>query len=279
MARRILVPLDGSDYSKVATKVAIDMVKKSDGIVVGLGVVDTEEINESAIGAGIGASYYAEHLKTFKKNKAIGKIKTFLDEFEDECNDAKVDYERYSKSGDPVDEIIDMGKTSDLIITGLRTFFHFETTPEPGDTLKELLESGVCPVLAVPSKFTKNNKKVLIAYDDTVSSSKAMKMYQRFHKSNPYAKKIYVINVNDNLEDANDVLEKVEKYFKSHEIKIEKVKRVGNAGEEILAFAKKEKVNSIVMGAYGEKGLSKLFFGHASRGVIEDGTIPVFVYH
>ena len=118
MARRILVPLDGSDYSKVATKVAIEMAKKSEGIVIGLGVVDTEEIDESAIGAGIGASYYAMHMKTFKKNKAIGKIKTFLDEFEDDCKDGNVKFERYSKSGDPVEKIIDMGKTSDIIITG-----------------------------------------------------------------------------------------------------------------------------------------------------------------
>jgi len=279
MARRILVPLDGSDYSKVATKAAIDMVKKTNGIVIGLGVVDTEEINESSIGAGIGASYYAEHLRTFKKNKAIGKIRTFLDEFEDECKSSKVDYERYSKSGDPVEEIIDMGKTADLIIAGLRTFFHFETTPESGDTLKELLESGVCPVLAVTSKFMENSNKVLIAYDGTVSSSKAMKMYQRFHKSNPYATKIYVLNVNEDLNEAGRLLERVEKYFKSHGIKIEKVKRAGKAGKEILDFAKSKKVSSIVMGAYGESGLSKMFFGHASKGVIEDESIPVFVYH
>ncbi len=279
MARRILVPLDGSDYSKVATKVAIDMVKKSDGIIIGLGVVDTEEINESAIGAGIGASYYAEHMKTYKKNKAIGKIKNFLDEFEDECKDAKVDFERYSKSGDPVEEIINMGKTSDLIIAGLRTFFHFETTPEAGDTLKELLESGVCPVIAVPKKEIKNNKKVLIAYDNTVSSSKAMKMFLRFYKTNPYAKKIYLLNVNEDLEQANKILDNAKKYFKSHKIKVELEKRAGKPGKEILKFAKEKKVNMIVMGAYGESGISKLFFGHASRGVIDNGSIPVFVYH
>ncbi len=279
MARRILVPLDGSDYSKVATKVAIDMVKKSHGVIIGLGVVDTEEIDESAIGAGIGASYYAEHMKTYKKNKAIGKIKNFLDEFEDECKDAKVDYERYSKSGDPVEEIINMGKTSDLIVSGLRTFFHFETTPEPGDTLKELLESGVCPIIAVPKKGIKNNKKAVIAYDNTISSAKSMKMFQRFYKTNPFAKKVYLLNVNDDLDEANKVLENAEKYFKTHKIKVELVKRAGKPGKEIIKFAKEKKVNLIVMGAYGENGISKLFFGHASKGVIDDGSIPVFVYH
>ena len=57
------------------------------------------------------------------------------------------------------------------------------------------------------------------------------------------------------------------------------MKRAGKPGKEILKFAKEKKVTTIVMGAYGENGISKLFFGHASRGVIEDGSIPVFVYH
>jgi len=279
MARRILVPLDGSDYSKAATKTAIDMAKKGDGIVIGLGVIDTDEINESTIGAGIGASYYAQHLKNYKKNKAIGKIKNFLDEFEDECEDARVACETYSKSGDPVEEIVEMGKTSDLIITGLRTFFHLNETPDPGDTLKDLLKSGVCPVLAVPENPVKNNKKVLIAYDHTVSSSNAMKMFQRFFKTNPYAKKIYILNVNDDLDRADEILEAAGNYFKSHKIKVELAKRAGNPGKEILIFAKENNVNLIVMGAYGENGISKLFFGHASRGVIDNGSIPVFVDH
>lgn len=279
MARRILVPLDGSDYSKVATRVAVRMAKKSKGIVIGLGVVDTEEIEESAIGAGIGSSYYAEHLRNFKKNEALGKIKNFLDEFEDECKKGKVKYERYSKSGDPVDEIVEFGKTSDLIIAGLRTFFHFETTPEPGDTLKELLESGVCPILAVPKTDFRNSGKILIAYDDSVSSAKAMKKYVQFVKSNPFTKKIYVINVNDDLDESNTILKSVEKYFSAYNLKVERITKVGNPGEEIVEFAKNNNIITVVMGAYGKNGLQKMFFGRTSKNIIDIGTIPVFVYH
>ncbi|MEN8154034.1 MAG: universal stress protein [Acidobacteriota bacterium] len=279
MVRRILVPLDGSDYSKVATRVAIRIAKKNKSVVIGLGVVDTEEIEESAIGAGIGSSYYAEHLQNFKKNEALGKIKNFLDEFEDECNKGKVSYERYSKSGDPVDEIIEFGKTSDLIVTGLRTFFHFETTPEPGDTLKELLESGVCPIFAVPEKNFRNSGKVLFAYDNSVSAAKAMKKYVQLIKSNPFVKKVYVLNVNDDLDESNTILNNVEKYFKSHKLKVEKVRKVGKPREEIVKFARDNNIITVVMGAYGNNGLQKMFFGRTSKNIIDEGTIPVFVYH
>ena len=90
MAKRILVPLDGSDYSRVATRFAVEMAKKNRGTVIGLGVVDVDEIEESAIGAGIGASYYAEQLEAFKLNHALGKVKSFLDDFEDVCKKNRV---------------------------------------------------------------------------------------------------------------------------------------------------------------------------------------------
>ncbi len=279
MARRVLVPLDGSDYSKVATRLAIDIVEDNGGTVVGLGVVDEEEIEESVIGAGIGASYYAEHLSDYKKNKALGKIKNFIEDFEEMCKDAKVKFESYTKSGDPVEEIIQLGKTSDLIITGTRTFFHFETTPEPGDTLQELLEASVCPILAVPQKLNNWKGDVLIAYDESIFAAKAMKMYVRYAKSYKKLKKIYVLNVNDDIDESNRILNSVQKYFDSHGLKIEKVSRVGKPRDEIIKFAKENNIRTIVMGAYGVKGISRLFFGHASRNVLEDGSIPMFVYH
>lgn len=279
MAKRVLVPLDGSDYSKVATRLAIDMVENNGGTVIGVGVVDVEDIDESVMGAGIGDSYYAERMSDHKKNKALGKIKNFLEEFQDKCKKANVNFESYTKSGDPVEEIIQLGKSSDLIITGIRTFFHFETTPEPGDTLQELLEASVCPILAVPVKFKKWKGDVLIAYDDSIFSAKAMKMYVRFEKSFSKLNKIFVLNVNDDIDESNQILKNVEKYFNSHNLKIEKVNRVGKPRNEIIKFAREHKIKTIVMGAYGKKGISRLFFGHASRNVIEDGTIPIFVFH
>ncbi len=279
MAQRVLVPLDGSDYSKIATRLAIKIAQENGCTVIGIGVVDVEEIEESVMGAGIGASYYAEHLSSHKKNKALGKINDFIEEFRDKCKEGKVRFETVSEAGDPVEEIIDLGKTSDLIITGTRTFFHFETTPEPGDTLQELLEASVCPILAVPSKLTKFSGDALISYDESISAAKAMKAYVRFLSSMKKNGKVYVINVNDDLDDSKRVLDKVEKYFNSHGIKIEKVTKAGKPRKEILEFAKNKGINTIVMGAYGQKGISRLFFGHASRNVIEDGTIPLFVYH
>ncbi len=279
MAIRVLVPLDGSDYSKVATDIAVKIVKKMGGVVVGLGVIDVDDIEDSVIGAGVGASYYAERLGEFKINDAIEKVKNFLNEFEKVCKDAKVNYEKYSKSGDPVEEIIEMGRTSDLIITGLRTFFHFETTPEPGETLQVLLKESVCPVFAVPRKLENLNKTALIAYDGTTHSAKAMKSFSRFAYASDIVDKVYLLNVNDDIEEANTLLNAAEKYLKTHEFEVEKIRKVGKPRDVILEQAVENKVFVVVMGAYGRSGISNLFFGHSSLKIIEEDRIPIFVFH
>ena len=279
MAKRILVPLDGSDYSKNSIKVAIEMAQKTDGTVIGLGIIDKKEIEESAIGAGIGASYFAEKLEKHKLNEAIEKIKNFLEDFEKECKAASVKYELYKKSGVPFEMIVELGKTSDMIVIGLKTFFHFETTPEAGETLKELLEVNVCPLLAVPKTPIKMNGNVLVATDGSVKSAKAMRVFTHVFKHHSNIHKVFVLNVNDDIEKSDQILKGIEKYLVTHDFKVETFTRAGKPSDEILKFAKEKGVSKIVMGAYGESGLSALFFGRTSLRVIESGETPIFFYH
>ncbi len=279
MAKRILVPLDGSDYSKNAIKAAIEMALKTDGTVIGLGIIDKDEIEESTMGAGIGASYFADRLEKHKLNDAIKKIKNFLEDFEEACKTSKVKYEVYKKSGVPFEMIVELGKTSDLIIMGLKTFFHFETTPESGETLKDLLEVNVCPILAVPKVELKMTGNILMATDGSVKAAKAMRVYTHISKNNSNIKKIFVLNVNDEIEESEKILNSTKKYLTTHGFKVETSTRVGKPSDEIIKFAKEKNISEIVMGAYGNSGLSALFFGRTSLKVIENGETPVFFYH
>lgn len=279
MSLRILVPLDGSAYSRTATQFAVNMVKECSGTVVGVGIIDVEEIEDSTIGAGVGASYYAEHLEHFKINDAIEKVKNFLGEFETTCTNAGVSFEKYSKSGSPFEQIIELGKTADLIVTGIKTFYHFATTPEPGDTLKRVLESGVCPVFAVPAKMPSSSENVLVAYDNSVHAARAMRLFTNLGVEEFKNRKIHILNINENLEEGEKVLETAATYMTAKGFNVETTRRVGDPNEEILKYAKEINASAIVMGAYGESGLSSLFFGHTTLRIIEDGTFPIFAYH
>jgi len=50
---------------------------------------------------------------------------------------------------------------------------------------------------------------------------------------------------------------------------------VGDVGEEIVAFAAQEKIDLIVMGTHGYKGLERVLFGSVAEQVVKTATCPV----
>ena len=62
-----------------------------------------------------------------------------------------------------------------------------------------------------------------------------------------------------------------------NEIICEFVTKSGREDEEILEFAKKEKIDLIVMGTHGRTGIEHVFFGSVSEKVLRHSPIPVFV--
>ena len=50
---------------------------------------------------------------------------------------------------------------------------------------------------------------------------------------------------------------------------------IGYAAEEILANAHEEKVDNIVMGTHGRKGIDRILFGSVAEKVVKNATMPV----
>lgn len=50
---------------------------------------------------------------------------------------------------------------------------------------------------------------------------------------------------------------------------------VGDVGEEIVAFAAREKIDMIVMGTHGYKGLERVLFGSVAEQVVKTAACPV----
>ena len=59
--------------------------------------------------------------------------------------------------------------------------------------------------------------------------------------------------------------------------KFEIVTRSGREDEEIINFAKKEKVDLIVMGTHGRTGIEHVFFGSVAEKVLRHSLFPVFI--
>jgi nucleotide-binding universal stress UspA family protein len=70
-----------------------------------------------------------------------------------------------------------------------------------------------------------------------------------------------------------------ERYTKKIEdtVKFEVVTKSGREDEEILKFAKDEKVDIIVVGTHGKTGIEHVFFGSVAEKVLRHSPVPLFV--
>ena len=60
-------------------------------------------------------------------------------------------------------------------------------------------------------------------------------------------------------------------------VRFEVVTKSGREDEEIIEFAKKEKVDIIVMGTHGKTGIEHVFFGSVAEKVLRHSPFPIFV--
>ncbi|MGA7561573.1 MAG: universal stress protein [Desulfobaccales bacterium] len=61
--------------------------------------------------------------------------------------------------------------------------------------------------------------------------------------------------------------------------KLESLVLMGDPAAKIMELAKKEKIDLIVMGAHGRKGLERVFFGSVADKVVTSASCPVLTIH
>jgi nucleotide-binding universal stress UspA family protein len=61
--------------------------------------------------------------------------------------------------------------------------------------------------------------------------------------------------------------------------KLESRVLTGHPATKILELAKKEKIDLIIMGAHGRKGLERVFFGSVADEVVTNASCPVLTIH
>ena len=93
-----------------------------------------------------------------------------------------------------------------------------------------------------------------------------------------YVSKDILRNIQKDLEQELDDNYK-ERYTKKIEdaVRFEVVTKSGREDEEIIEFAKKEKVDIIVMGTHGKTGIEHVFFGSVAEKVLRRSPFPLFV--
>lgn len=280
MIKRILVPLDFSSYTETAIQTACRYAKLHQAEVTGMVILDVTGIEHSIGPVPLGGEEYAERLEAHKIKKAKKHIQILLDRFKTACERARVSHREAEFQGSPSTTIVEEALFYDVVIMGLRTFYHFETSDEPGKTLDHVLAHCETPIYGVPEKFNepdwaKQDIHVLIGYDGSQLAITAMKHFVRIAPIDKIHVKLLMSHPDEAI--AKEMLQKAEAYLQACGVK--KLEKVRTSQPIIEAVEKTygKWADIFVVGAHSKKGLFDFMVGSLTKSLIKNAQKPVFI--
>lgn len=143
--QRILVPTDGSDYTKAAVNKAVELAKVVGGNITALYVIDKSAFSNLPADAAISSVYSSLEKEGTNAIDYVTEI----------CNDAGIPVETKIREGSPVNEIVSESAGGyDLIVMGTlgRTGV---SKLLMGSVAERVVRASNCPVMVVRAKEAK----------------------------------------------------------------------------------------------------------------------------
>jgi nucleotide-binding universal stress UspA family protein len=288
--RRILCPVDCSDFSRHALDHAVALARHHDAALTVLYVVSPLQTNYPALGVGayVPYVYTVEDLKEFQR-----ALERFV---------ADVGYPVTAVAVEAlvVDEILKRASAlpADLIVMGTHGRSGFDRLLL-GSVAERVLAKAQCPVLTIPPHAAETApsadlqfRNVLCAIDFSPSSLAALKYAGRFAADGAQLRVLHVAErlpgwqlvpavatgAPDDplaiLQQAHDRIHQTVQSTVAGATNVRELVSEGDAGDEILKAARSDAVDLIVMGAHaGRAGM--LGFGSTSHDVLRGATCPV----
>jgi nucleotide-binding universal stress UspA family protein len=272
--------LDPSPFSESALNLACVIAKVYDAEVTGMVILDIPGIEESIGPVPIGGIHLAEKLEKEKKEEARQRIEALIEKFKIKCRKEGVRHREAERQGSPSAQILNESIYYDLLIVGLRSYFHFETSEKYGRSLDTLLKESVTPIYGVPEDLhllVKPDRKirVLMAFDGSPLAARAMQHFSNLITPDIY--EVTLLNSSDDKEEGEMILSRAEEYLNSHNIT--NIKKVWTA-ENVIDVIKTQYYDSMdgfVVGAHSHEGIFDFLAGSLTKFLVKSAKKPVFI--
>jgi len=288
MIRRILVPLDPSPYTAAATAYAGSIAKALDAEVTGLAVLDLPALEEPVAPVPLttpyapgefyylGGIYYAEQLEEGKLEGARERVDALLDRFREHCEANGLACRLAEEQGTPSERIIQSAMYYDLVVMGLRTYYHFETSDKPGDSLDKVLGHSITPVIAVTASFVpKDRLSAVIAYDGSLPAARAMQHFAQLARTCDFD--LTVLMAYDDEEVAAYHLDRAVEYLEAHGFRDVKKAWTGHPITRAIDEEYLGRVDVVIVGPHSKRGLFHFRVGSLTKHLIEAERAVVFI--
>lgn len=175
--RKILVAIDGSEYSQIAADYAFWLSSELDATVTALHVADPRLVElfiAPEFGEELGFDEAADtEDKIFRAIRRIGTV--ILDLFKKEGESHGVDVETHMEVGHIVEEVIKRSQDFDLIVVGHRGRGHKRSASHlmTGSVAERIVSESKTPVLVAVEPLSEVSQ-ILVAFNGTESSRQAL---------------------------------------------------------------------------------------------------------
>jgi nucleotide-binding universal stress UspA family protein len=275
MLKRILVLLGETPSSVCARRFAFRLAKSTGARLAGLGGIDLVFIKSSMPG-GIGATAFKGRLETQLKKQAEEVLKRLHDAFEMECRDGSISFELLGFEGDPIDTLHLAAETQDLMIAGHDTAFSGNVREQLSEVVVKLLVSSPRPLIICSDELS-DAGEILIGYDGSPPAMRAIQLFVLLGIGQ--GKRIYVSSVDVSQEMAARKCSGAASYLRVHgyEVEMNPIVTGVDPADVLRVEVIDRKINTLVMGAYGHRGIRQ--FGSTTSSLISNPPCALFVYH
>lgn len=273
MIKHILVGLAGTTYTPAAIKWAVTLAKTHSAEVTGVTVLDRRLIRICE--GALPPPWHATAIRDSRLALTEARVEESICEFEKSCIAAQVQHHVIEETGDPFSRLVDLARYHDLMVFGLRSVFEWDFLAcAPQELLMQLVNAGVRPIIAVSEEF-RPISRVLIAYNGSMESAKAMKRFVQMHLW-PRAR-LKVITFHPSDDEAYKLLMAAEGYCRSHGYQVEHESNPGIAKDWLLVAASVWRADMIVMGNSARSVWMRRVLGNTFLNVVSQTEVPLFL--
>ena len=273
--KKIIVPVDFSEYSEFALETAAALAKQHQAELI---VMHMLEMSESIISSSSDKRGEENAFMLIVANK---KFEAFLDKpyLEDVNVTALVKYHKVLKEVAKVAS----EESADIIVMGSRGHSDHDGI-FTGSNTEKVVRYSETPVLVVKSPLKSVDfDHIILACDFSEESVPAVK--NAIELLSKLGKKTTLLNINAptlGFLSTDEIDEKISNFLEIAKLNATDVNigRISdhNVEDGILSFAKRENADAVSMITHGRKGLSHFFGGSISEDVVNHSKLPVITF-
>lgn len=279
MLSRILVGVSGAPSTEAKIALSLEMARLHGASITVFSVVNRDQLLKVGP-VPLGATYYAERMGQDRIEHSLAAAEEAIERFSVACSAAAVRVRIVREQGNPFENLVKAWRYHDLCVLGTRGWFDHGLVPEPENALLRLISQGMRPLVAVPATV-RAVKRVLIAYNGSLESAKAMKQFLQAPPWEGLEVHIVCVGAAKTGEDAQVLLTDAASYARDHghEPSVSNPPCPAAPWETLLDRAAEIGADLIVLGSSYRRILLSERFGRNTINLIRTAELPLFLSH